>query len=46
MRSAIRTVEKRWEIKNRHFPFGELLKVLEDFVFGLRIQGCRGLIQH
>ena len=32
--------------QDRHFPLGELLKALKDFVFGLRIQRCRRLIQH
>src|SRR6266550_5044063 len=32
--------------QDRHFSFGELLEVLEDFIFGLGIQRCRRLVEN
>ena len=46
MRSAMRTVEKRCEIRIAIFPSVSALKLLEDFVFGARVDRCGRFIEH
>ena len=46
MRSAMRTVENRWEINSAIFPVGQLGEALKNFVFAARIQRCGGFIEN
>ena len=45
IRSAMRTVENRWEINNAIFAFGQFREPLENLVFGSRVQSRRGFVQ-
>ena len=46
MRSAMRTVEKRWLMSTTARPAGELPDVLEHVPLGLGVEGAGGLVEH